>query len=457
MTKLWGGRFSESTDQLINTFNASIGFDQLLWRHDILGSIAHVRMLGITGIIPASDAKAIEEGLIVVGEDIQSGRSVFTEDAEDIHMNIETLLHAKIGSVAGKLHTGRSRNDQVATDIRLWLRDEVTEVIALLKTVQQQFIGLAEANLDVLLPGMTHMQHAQPIRLSHQLMAYFWMLERDKERLEDAYERVNILPLGSGALAGTTYPIDRGFVAAQLGFASITENSLDGVSDRDFAVETTAAFALIMAHLSRLSEELILWNNPEFGWVTMGDNVTTGSSIMPQKKNPDVPELIRGKTGRVYGSLMTLLTIIKGLPLAYNKDLQEDKEPLFDAVNTVKMCLSALSVLLENIEFRADRMANALKGDFSTATDLADFLVRQSLPFHQAHEVVGKIVKHCLDEQKDLESLTAADLSKFSPLFASAPSDIASVVSSANSRKVPGGVGRDAVLEQITLAKQKLS
>jgi argininosuccinate lyase len=451
MAKLWGGRFSESTDALINHLNASIGFDQELWRHDIKGSIAHVRMLGKTSIIPAADALTIEAGLVAVRDDIENGLVEFTEEAEDIHMNIETLLHAKIGLVAGKLHTGRSRNDQVATDLRLWLKDEVIELIEKIKDVQKHLFGLSEQNIDVILPGMTHMQHAQPVRLAHHLLAYFWMLERDKGRLRDAFARMDVLPLG--ALAGTTYPIDREFVAKELGFAKISENSLDGVSDRDFAVETTAAMALIMAHLSRISEELIIWNNPEFGWVTMGDNVTTGSSIMPQKKNPDVPELIRGKSGRVYGSLISLLTIIKGLPLAYNKDLQEDKEPIFDAVYTVKICLSSLSVLLANTAFNAQKMAKALKGDFSTATDLADYLVRQNLPFRQAHEVVGKIVKHCLDNGLHLEDLTASDLSKFSALFADAPSDIASVLSSVNSREVPGGVGRSAVLDQIKKAK----
>jgi len=453
MAKLWGGRFSLATDALVNHFNASIAFDQRLWRHDILGSIAHVRMLGKTGIIDQADACAIEEGLIAIRTDIEAGRANFTEEAEDVHMNIETLLTAKIGPVAGKLHTARSRNDQVATDIRLWLKDEIVDTVAAVRQVQRRLIDLAESHIDVIMPGMTHLQHAQPVRLSHHLLAYVWMLQRDSDRLGDALTRIDVLPLGSGALAGVTYPIDRELVARELGFASISQNSLDAVSDRDFAIETVSALSILMMHLSRFSEELILWNNPQFGWVTMGDNVTTGSSIMPQKKNPDVCELIRGKSGRVYGNLMTLLTILKGLPLAYNKDLQEDKEPLFDAVDTAQMCLGVLDVLLANTTFHGDRMRAAQTGDFSTATDLADFLVRQGLPFRQAHEVVGKIVQDCIQTGRRLEELVAKDLVRFSALFQSAPGNIASTEASVEARNVPGGVARGAVLEQIMLAK----
>jgi argininosuccinate lyase len=453
MAKLWGGRFSEATDALVNHFNASIGFDQRLWRHDILGSIAHVRMLGATRIIPVADAEAIEAGLIAVRDDIEAGRAEFSEEAEDVHMNVETLLREKIGPVAGKLHTGRSRNDQVATDIRLWLKDELFDIIEAVRGVQAQFVALAETHIDVILPGMTHMQHAQPIRLSHHLLAYFWMLDRDAARLFDAAERTDALPLGAGALAGTTYPIDREMVARELGFAAITENSLDAVSDRDFAVETLAAISILMMHLSRLSEELILWSNPEFGWVTMGDNVTTGSSIMPQKKNPDVCELIRGKTGRTFGNLLGLLTILKGLPLAYNKDLQEDKEPLFDSVDTARICLGVLGVLLNNLTFHGNKMYGALTGDFSTATDLADYLVRQGMPFREAHEVVGKIVKHCVDTATLMESLSPSDLAAFSELFLEAPADIAAVEGSVNGRNVPGGTGLEAVKIQIEHAK----
>ncbi|MDR3710450.1 MAG: argininosuccinate lyase [Capsulimonadaceae bacterium] len=457
MTKLWGGRFSQSTDALVNHFNASIEFDQRLWKHDILGSIAHVRMLGKTGIIDAADAQTIEQGLVDVRRDLEAGVSEFTEEAEDVHMNIETLLHAKIGPVAGKLHTGRSRNDQVATDIRLWLRDELGEIRMAVRRVQTRLIDLAERNIDIILPGMTHMQHAQPVRLAHQLMAYFWMLDRDAGRLAAAWDRADVLPLGSGALAGTTHPIDREFVASELGFSRISENSMDAVSDRDFAVETIAALSLVMMHLSRFSEELILWNNPEFGWVTMGDNVTTGSSIMPQKKNPDVSELIRGKAGRVYGNLVSLLTVLKGLPLAYNKDLQEDKEPLFDSVDTARICLDVLGVLLDNVTFHGDRMMEALRGDFSTATDLADFLVRQGLPFRQAHEVVGQIVKFCIQSGRPLEQLTNPELSEFSELFSQAPADLAGVLQSVDARNIPGGTARAAVEIQIEHAKAAIA
>jgi argininosuccinate lyase len=457
MSKLWGGRFSEETDAFVNHFNASIAFDQRLWRHDIQGSLAHVKMLGKCGIISQTEADLIAEGLLAVHHDIETGVSTFSEEAEDVHMNIETLLKEKIGPVAGKLHTGRSRNDQVATDIRLWLKDELVDLQASLRDAQSQLVALAEANVDTLLPGMTHLQHAQPVRLAHHLLAYFWMLERDYGRLVDAYARADVLPLGAGALAGTSYPIDREFIAKELGFARISENSMDAVSDRDFAIETLSALSILMMHLSRLCEELILWSSQEFQFVTMGDSVTTGSSIMPQKKNPDVAELIRGKTGRVYGDLTALLTIMKGLPLAYNKDMQEDKEPLFDGIDTAGLCLQALQVLLKNTAFNKDKMANALQGDFSTATDLADYLVGQGLPFRDAHEVVGKIVLDCTKQGNALEDLSPAELVAFSPLFVNAPKDIASVRSSADSRKAPGGVGREAVLAQIESAKALLS
>ena len=457
MSKLWGGRFAEATDALVNHFNASIGFDQRLWRHDIQGSLAHVKMLGKCGIISPAEADEIAKGLLAVQADIESGKRAFSEEAEDVHMNVETLLREKIGPVAGKLHTGRSRNDQVATDLRLWLKDEIDSLRSAVKDAQVQLVVLSEANVDTLLPGMTHLQHAQPIRLAHHLLAYFWMLERDKARLADARTRADALPLGAGALAGTSYPIDREFVAKELGFARISENSLDSVSDRDFAIETLAALSILMMHLSRLCEELILWSSQEFRWVTMGDNVTTGSSIMPQKKNPDVAELIRGKTGRVYGDLLALLTVMKGLPLAYNKDMQEDKEALFDGVDTAGLSLAALLVMLKNTRFNTDRMAASLAGDFSAATDLADYLVRQGLPFRDAHEVVGKIVLDCTKRGRALEDLTLADLAGASPLFAGAPADLASARASADSRNSPGGTGRDAVLAQLAAAKKALA
>jgi argininosuccinate lyase len=456
MSKLWSGRFSEDTESSINDFNASIDFDARLWRYDIIGSLAHVKMLGKCGIIAEEEAEAIVVGLGAVKADLEAGISEFSRDYEDVHMNVEHLLLEKIGPVAGKLHTGRSRNDQVATDLRLWLKDELTTIIQLVQVVQGNLLRLSEQNFDTILPGMTHLQHAQPVRLSHHLLAYFWMLQRDRERLNESYARVDVLPLGSGALAGTSYPIDRNFVAEQLNFRKVSENSMDAVSDRDFVIETLAALALLFVHLSRFSEEMILWNSQEFSFVVMGDNVTTGSSIMPQKKNPDVVELVRGKSGRVFGNLMAMLTVLKGLPLAYNKDLQEDKEPLFDSVDTAIMSLNALNVLLNNIQFNSVRMLAATRGDFSTATDLADFLVRSNLPFREAHEVVGNIVKHCERNKKTLEDVTSSELAQFSLLFKTANKDLGSVAGSVNSRNSQGGVGAGAMADQLQLARQTL-
>jgi argininosuccinate lyase len=404
------------------------------------------------------EAATIADGLAALANDLESGAATLDPGAEDVHMAVEALLTQRLGPVAGKLHTARSRNDQVATDIRLYVKDAIDNLQSRAAAVQQTLIGLAEAHLDTLLPGTTHLQHAQPVRLAHHLMAYFWMLSRDRERLADAKRRADVLPLGAAALAGTTFPIDRHRVAKELGFAAVAENSMDAVSDRDFAIETVSAIAIMMMHLSRLSEELILWSTPEFGFAVMGDNVTTGSSIMPQKKNPDVSELIRGKTGRVYGDLTALLTLMKSLPLAYNKDMQEDKEPLFDAIDTADICLAVLDTLLQNTEFRADRMARALRGDFSTATDLADYLVRQGLPFRQAHEVVGKIVGQCVAGGRALEDLSEADLAAASPLFAGVdPAALVSPAGSADGRSSYGGVGRDAVLAQIAKAKELLT
>lgn len=453
--KLWAGRFSQNTDALVHQFNASLAVDSRLWPYDIAGSIAHVKMLGDCGIIPADEAGIIASGLKKLGHDLECGETVLDAGAEDVHMAVEALLTQRLGPVAGKLHTARSRNDQVATDIRLYVKDAVPEVQRLIIQIQKQIIQLAEESGSAVLAGMTHLQHAQPVRLAHHLLAYFWMLTRDVDRLHDALGRADALPLGAGALAGTTFPIDRHAVAADLGFGSVIENSIDAVSDRDFAIEITSALALVMMHLSRLSEELILWNSMEFGFVVMGDNVTTGSSIMPQKKNPDVAELVRGKAGRVYGDLTALLTLMKSLPLSYNKDMQEDKEPLFDAIDTVSVCLSVLHKLLTNIEFRPGRMLEALHGDFSTATDLADFLVRQGLPFRQAHEVVGKIVGECVNSGVGLESLSAADLVRFDSLFAGADaSALVSVAGSSASRESYGGTGNKAVAGQLDRAKE---
>ena len=455
--KLWAGRFSMETDALVHQFNASLTFDRRLWPYDILGSISHVKMLGECGIIPQAEAITIADGLETLAADLQSGAAELSADAEDVHMAVESLLTERLGPVAGKLHTARSRNDQVATDLRLYVRDAIDGLRAQIGAVQGTLVGLAEAHLDTLLPGMTHLQHAQPVRLAHHLLAYFWMLARDSERLTQARARVNVLPLGAGALAGTTFPIDRTRVAELLGFDGVIPNSLDAVSDRDFAIETVSALALVMVHLARLCEELIVWNSPEFGWVEMGDNVTTGSSIMPQKKNPDVAELVRGKAGRVFGDLTALLTLMKALPLAYNKDMQEDKESVFDALDTAQVCLSVMNTLLQNTEFKAEKMAASLRGDFSTATDLADYLVRQELPFRQAHEVVGKIVGECVRRGIALEDLTEDDLVAASPLFAGAdPAKLVSPRGSADARAAFGGTGRDAVEKQLRQARKDL-
>ncbi len=454
--KLWAGRFAQETDSLVHEFNASLSFDRRLWPYDIQGSIAHVKMLGECGIIPLDESDAISNGLQTLGEDLKAGTASLHPDAEDVHMAVETLLTERLGPVAGKLHTARSRNDQVATDLRLYVREAIDSLRERIGTVQDTLTTLAEAHLDTLLPGMTHLQHAQPIRLAHHLLAYFWMLARDDERLEQVRTRVNVLPLGAGALAGTTFPINRQRVAELLNFSGVVENSLDAVSDRDFAIETVSALALVMMHLSRLCEELILWSSHEYGWVEMGDNVTTGSSIMPQKKNPDVAELVRGKTGRVYGDLTALLTLMKGLPLAYNKDMQEDKESLFDALDTVQVSLSVMHTLLQNTQFNTERMAAALHGDFSTATDLADYLVRQGLPFRQAHEVIGKIVGDCIGRGRVLEDLTLTDLTAASPLFAAAdPAALASPRGSADARAAFGGTGREAVVDQLGRARRQ--
>ena len=456
--KLWAGRFSQETDALVHQFNASLHFDRCLWPFDIQGSIAHVKMLGECGIIPVEEADAIQNGLEELRTDLMAGTAQLHPDAEDVHMAVETLLTERLGPVAGKLHTARSRNDQVATDLRLYVREAIDGLRERIGCVQDTLTELAETHLDTLLPGMTHLQHAQPVRLAHHLLAYFWMLARDDERLEQGRSRVNQLPLGAGALAGTTFPINRQRVADLLGFEGVIENSLDAVSDRDFAIETVSALALTMMHLSRLSEELILWSSHEFGWATMGDNVTTGSSIMPQKKNPDVAELVRGKTGRVFGDLTALLTLMKGLPLAYNKDMQEDKESLFDALDTAHISLSVMNTLLQNTRFNTERMASASHGDFSTATDLADYLVRQGLPFRQAHEVVGKIVGDCVRTGRVLEDLSSSDLQAASALFADAdPAALASPRGSADARGAIGGTGREAVLEQLACARLRRS
>jgi argininosuccinate lyase len=451
--KLWGGRFSKDADETIEAFTASLPFDQRMWEQDIRGSVAHVRMLGKCGIIAADEAAAIEAGLEAIRAEIESG-TVVIEGAEDIHSFVEQRLHEKLGPVAGKLHTARSRNDQVATDTHLYLKERAAAIREQIVGFQQALLGHAEQHLETVLPGYTHMQHAQPIVLAHHLLAYFWMLERDKGRLDDWRERADVLPLGSGALAGTGFPIDREFVARELGLARVGENSLDGVSDRDFVLELGAALAILMTHLSRLAEEVVLWATREFGFIELDDSVATGSSIMPQKKNPDVAELVRGKTGRAVGNLTALLVTMKGLPLAYDSDMQEDKERIFDSVDTVSGSLRAMTILLQSARFRTDRMRAATAGDFSTATDLADYLVRRGMPFRQAHGVVGQIVKWCEENGVALEALDSARLQQFAAEFEAGSEALAAVDGSVASRTSAGGTSPEAVRRQLAAARQ---
>ncbi|MBC7325086.1 MAG: argininosuccinate lyase, partial [Moorella sp. (in: Bacteria)] len=415
--KLWGGRFTRTTDRLVEDFHSSIRFDQRLYRQDIAGSIAHARMLAAVGLITPAEGEAIIKGLEGIRADIEAGRVTFDVGAEDIHMNIEKLLTERIGAAGKKLHTARSRNDQVALDLRLYLKEEIPAVKKLLAGLQKVLVDLATEHQHTIMPGYTHLQKAQPVTLAHHLLAYFEMFRRDQERLDECLERLDVLPLGAGALAGTTLPIDREMVARELGFKQISANSLDAVADRDFVVEFLAAASLIMMHLSRLAEEIILWASEEFGFIELDDAYSTGSSMMPQKKNPDVAELVRGKTGRVYGHLMGMLTILKGLPLAYNKDLQEDKEALFDALDTVKGCLLVFAPMLATAKFRVERMREDAARGFAAATDVAEYLVRKGLPFREAHAVVGSLVLYCLEQGKSFQDLTLAEWQSFSPYF----------------------------------------
>jgi len=454
--KLWGGRFSSASSKLTEDFNASIGFDQRMYRQDIAGSMAHARMLGQQGIISPEEAKLIIQGLQEILSELEAGTLEFTIEAEDVHMNIETFLTARIGEVGKKLHTGRSRNDQVALDLRLYLRDEIKEVRALLLEVEAVLLDLARKNIDTLMPGYTHLQKAQPITLAHHLLAYFEMLRRDLGRLEDCGRRMDYMPLGSGALAGTGFNLDRDAVKEELGFARLTRNSLDGVSDRDYAIEFMSFAGIMMMHLSRLAEELILWSTEEFSFVELSDAFTTGSSIMPQKKNPDLAELIRGKTGRVYGDLLALLTTMKSLPLAYNKDMQEDKEALFDAVDTVKKCLLVLAPMLETANFKAQEMAEAARGGFTNATDLADYLAGKGLPFRDAHAVVGRAVLHCIKQGCRLEDLSLEAYKEFSPQIEADIYDFIDAAACVARRQVPGGPAPTAVKQALAEAEQWL-
>lgn len=453
--KLWGGRFTQPTDKFVEEFTASIEFDKRLYHQDIRGSVAHARMLGRQGIIPQDDVEKIVNGLLDILQQIEAGQFDFSISLEDIHMNIEARLSQKIGEGGKRLHTGRSRNDQVALDIRLYLRDEIVEITAYLDMLIDALLSQAEANLDVVMPGFTHLQSAQPILFSHHLLAYVEMFKRDKARMEDCFKRVNMLPLGAGALAGTTFPIDREYVAEQLKFPAVTRNSLDSVSDRDFALEFMAASSILMMHLSRFSEELILWSTSAFRFVELSDGFCTGSSIMPQKKNPDVPELVRGKTGRVYGNLMALLTVMKALPLAYNKDMQEDKEPLFDTIDTVKGSLKIFSDLVKEMRVNAAAMAQSAGQGFSTATDVADYLVRKGLPFRDAHEAVGKTVAYCVENQMELTDLSLAEWQLFSPHFSPDIFEVITVEASVNARDVIGGTARRRVEAEIRRCREE--
>jgi argininosuccinate lyase len=456
MSKLWGGRFTKETNKLVEKFTASISFDQKLAKEDIAGSLAHVQMLGECGIIPMEDAQKIKDGLLSIKKLVDDHKVEFSVEDEDIHMNIEKLLIEKIGPVGGKLHTGRSRNDQVATDMHLYLRTKTTEIIKLIEDVQQSLIEQAKEHVQTLIPGYTHLQRAQPVSFARHLMAYFWMFERDKERLIDSLKRINWLPLGSGALAGTTFPINRERVAELLGFETVYPNSMDAVSDRDFILEFLSIGSIIMTHISRLSEELVIWSSQEFQFVELDDSFCTGSSIMPQKKNPDVPELLRGKTGRAYGNLIGLLTVLKGLPLAYNKDLQEDKEGMFDTVETLEGSLMLLAPMIETMTVNKDVMRKAINNDFSNATDIADYLVRKGLPFRDAHEVIGKIVLYSIQSNKFLLDLSFEEYQGFSPLFEEdiyvvlAPEHVVGV------RNSFGGTAPEQVEKQIKLAEEKL-
>lgn len=455
--KLWGGRFAKNTDKLVDDFNSSISFDNRMYKQDILGSIAHAGMLGKCGIIPEDDAVLICKTLNEILSDIEKGSVEFETDAEDIHMNIEKILISRIGDTGKRLHTGRSRNDQVALDIRMYLKYEMSEIKNMLAGLLETLLDISEANLDTILPGYTHLQRAQPITLAHHMMAYFQMFRRDAERLADCYKRTDVMPLGSGALAGTTYPLDRLLVARELGFAAITENSLDGVSDRDFAIELASCLSILMMHLSRLSEELILWSSGEFAFIEMDDAYSTGSSIMPQKKNPDVAELVRGKTGRVYGDLIGLLTVMKSLPLAYNKDMQEDKEAIFDAVDTVKMCLPVFTKMLATMKIKKENMYKAAQGGFTNATDVADYLVKKGIPFRNAHEIIGKMVLYCIQNDKSIDMLTMDEFKTFSKKIEEDVYMEISLEKCITGRNLPGGPAGESVLASIANGKTFLN
>lgn len=447
--KLWGGRFENQTEKAAFDFQSSIHVDRRLYREDILGSIAHAKTLNRCGVLTEDETLKVEKALNQILQDIEDGKVQIGMEHEDIHTFVESTLTERIGDLGKKIHTGRSRNDQVATDFRLYLGTEVDNMIKLLKELENNLLSLAEDNLDTILSGYTHMQKAQPLTLGHYLMAYFEMFRRDIERLIDARKRIMVMPLGSGALAGTTFDLDREYTCRLLGFNDITYNSLDGVSDRDFAIELVSDLSLIMMHLSRFCEELILWSTSEFSYAEMDDGFSTGSSIMPQKKNPDMAELIRGKTGRVYGSNMTLLTMMKSLPLAYNKDMQEDKEAVFDSIDTVKACLEVFNGMIRTTRFNKERMYNASEDGYTNATDLADYLVRKGVPFRETHEISGQIVQFGIKEKKKLSELTLVELRRFSSLIDEDIYREIAVETCISKRSLIGGPAREAVIRSI--------
>jgi len=455
--KLWGGRFSESTSDITERISASVHYDKRLFRQDIEGSIAHAKMLSKTGILSGGEFNSIKDGLEQILKEIEDGSFVFDAGLEDIHMNIEAKLTERIGDTGKKLHTARSRNDQVALDLRLYIKEESTGIEERLKALVALLTDFAESHIDVLLPGYTHMQVAQPVRLGHHMLVYSWQLLRDLKRLNQVSEACDILPLGAGALAGVNYPIDREFVRKELGFKGITMNSMDTVSDRDFVLDFLYFAAVLGMHLSRFCEELVLWSSSEFGFIRLSDRVTTGSSIMPQKRNPDVAELIRGKSGRLYGNLLSLLTTLKGLPLTYNRDLQEDKEPLFDSVDTVKLCLDGIYEMISSVKINEERMKDALYSNFSTATDLADYLVKKGVPFRESHKTVGEIVGYSEKNRIPFFDIPLEALKNFSPHFSDDVRDILNPESSTERKESAGGTSRKEILKQISAIKKILS
>ena len=454
--KLWAGRFNEPTDAFVEAFTASVAFDKRLYRYDIQGSIAHATMLARQGILSEEERRAICDGLTAIGERIDSGEFRWSIAREDVHMNIEAALTETIGDAGKKLHTGRSRNDQVATDVRLWLRDEIKQINRGIGRLQKALLDMAECEADTIMPGFTHLQTAQPISLGHHLMAWFEMLERDRDRFCDCLKRTNIMPLGAAALAGTSYPIDRHYTAELLGFERPAANSLDAVSDRDFAIEFAAAASILMMHLSRMSEELILWSSAQFGFIELSDAFCTGSSIMPQKKNPDVPELVRGKTGRIYGHLMGLLTLMKSQPLAYNKDNQEDKEPLFDTADNLRGCLKVFADMIPAIRPNRDAMRAATLKGYATATDLADYLARRGLPFRDAHEAVGKAVALCVEKGCDLAQLSLEELRGFSDRVGDDVYEVLTLEGSLAARDHIGGTAPAQIRKAIEQARWRI-